>query len=64
MFVCYFLMTLVLVTGGSGLLGHGIENVLSEEDLKNFSWIFLSSNDCDLKYVAKYHLSILLITLL
>ena len=39
----------VMVTGGSGLLGKGIEHVVMNEGLKREGeeWIFLSSKDAD-----------------
>ena len=33
----------VLVTGGSGLVGSGIKEVVKEEARPNETWIFLSS---------------------
>ena len=33
----------VLVTGGSGLVGSGIKEVVEEEARPNETWIFLSS---------------------
>ena len=33
----------VLVTGGSGLVGSGIKTVVEEEPRSNETWIFLSS---------------------
>lgn len=47
----------ILVTGGSGLVGNGIKSVIEEEGLPNFvkfenafkiKWVFLSSEDGDL----------------
>lgn len=40
----------VLVTGGTGLVGKAIESVAKEGFLNSsdFEWIFLSSKDCDL----------------
>ena len=35
----------VLVTGGSGLVGYGIQQISSDYD---YEFIFLSSKDCDL----------------
>ena len=35
--------TVVLVTGGSGLVGSGIKEVVEEEARPNETWIFLSS---------------------
>lgn len=44
----------VLVTGGSGLVGKAIEHVVEQEGgkLEGEEWIFLSSKDADLVYVA------------
>jgi len=39
---------IILVTGGSGLVGEGIETVLETEKLDGETWIFLSSKDGDL----------------
>lgn len=39
---------IILVTGGSGLVGKAIQNVLSEEKLPGEEWIFISSKDADL----------------
>merc|ERR550519_3107340 len=38
----------VLVTGGSGLVGSGIKTVVEEEGRLNETWIFLSSKDANL----------------
>lgn len=40
----------VLVTGGSGLVGKGIETIVASEEDKhgNEHWVFVSSSDCDL----------------
>jgi len=38
----------ILVTGGSGLVGKGIEKVLETEKLEGETWIFLSSKDGNL----------------
>ena len=37
-------MKIILVTGGSGLVGKAIQNITKNDD-KN-KWIFLSSKDC------------------
>ncbi len=48
----YCIMSTILVTGGTGLVGHGIQLALerTKGDGKqaNEKWIFLSSKDCDL----------------
>lgn len=41
----------VLVTGGSGLVGKAIETVINDEAPQDERWIFLSSKDGDLWYV-------------
>ncbi len=41
----------VLVTGGTGLVGSAIRRVVEESPLPNEKWIFLSSKDADLKSV-------------
>lgn len=38
----------VLVTGGSGLVGSAIKQVITEESPTNEEWIFCSSKDADL----------------
>lgn len=52
--------SVVLVTGGLGLLGFAIKHVIDTEPLgspygrlsEDEEWIFLSSKDGDLRYVA------------
>lgn len=39
----------ILVTGGTGLVGKAIEHVVSEDAKANEKWIFLSSKDADLR---------------
>ncbi len=39
---------IVLVTGGSGLVGHALKQMVSSEEADNGTWIFLSSKDADL----------------
>ena len=43
----------ILITGGSGLVGNGIKEVLNKDIYKHYKkknrFIFLSSKDCDLK---------------
>lgn len=41
----------ILVTGGSGLVGQAIRTVVEGEKKENEVWIFLSSKDGDLRYV-------------
>ena len=57
----------ILVTGGTGLVGKGVEIVSKEENPDNDKFIFLSSKDGDLRYdydslqlVLKWRLKILL----
>jgi GDP-L-fucose synthase len=38
----------VLVTGGTGLVGSAIRRVIESENNPNEQFIFLSSKDCDL----------------
>lgn len=38
----------VLVTGGSGLVGQAIQNIVSEENKPDEEWIFVNSKDADL----------------
>ncbi len=39
----------ILVTGGTGLVGRAIEAVVNEDVNENEQWIFLSSRDADLR---------------
>lgn len=39
---------IILVTGGSGLVGQGIKKVIEEDPRPNEEFIFLSSKDADL----------------
>lgn len=39
---------IVLVTGGSGLVGKAIEAVVKEENRTDEKWVFVSSKDADL----------------
>ena len=39
----------VLVTGGSGLVGKAIQEVVSKQPTTDDTWIFLSSKDADLQ---------------
>ena len=44
----------ILVTGGTGLVGYGIQSVAEDFSTKyNYQFIFLSSNDCDLLVLNK-----------
>lgn len=49
----------ILVTGGSGLLGHGIQHSLDNSTDERFArrenetWIFANSKDADLRYAMK-----------
>lgn len=38
----------ILVTGGTGLVGKAIEHVALAEQKSDETWVFLSSNDGDL----------------
>lgn len=38
----------ILVTGGSGLVGRGLQKVIEETTPANEKWVFLSSKDGDL----------------
>lgn len=38
----------ILVTGGTGLVGKGVEHAVSQDRRVDEEWVFLSSNDCDL----------------
>lgn len=41
--------TVVLVTGGTGLVGKAIDKIVKEEAREGERWVFLSSKDADLK---------------
>lgn len=41
----------VLVTGGTGLVGRAIQEVVASDPRPNEEWVFLSSKDGDLWYV-------------
>lgn len=45
--------TVVLVTGGTGLVGSAIQKVISEEKNTSELWIYLSSKDADLTDLAE-----------
>jgi hypothetical protein len=52
------LKSVVLVTGGTGLVGSAIQHVIDTEPLgsrfgrrENETWVFLSSKDADLRFV-------------
>lgn len=38
----------ILVTGGSGLVGRAIQEIVNSENRSDEEWIFLSSKDADL----------------
>ena len=42
---------IVMVTGGSGLVGYALQEVVAKEKSENEKWIFLSSKDGDLRYI-------------
>ena len=42
----------ILVTGGSGLVGYALQHTVEMEQIGNEKWIFLSSKDADLTYVT------------
>ena len=41
----------ILVTGGSGLVGSALFELVKKEKFENEEFIFISSNDCDLMFV-------------
>lgn len=43
----------ILVTGGTGLVGKAIETVITDDSLPNEKWIFVSSKDADLTSIAE-----------
>ena len=40
----------VLVTGGTGLVGRALQEVVTREKVPQERWVFLSSQDGDLRY--------------
>lgn len=42
----------ILVTGGTGLVGRAIQTVVQREQREEEEWIFVGSKDADLRYVA------------
>lgn len=43
----------ILVTGGTGLVGHAIQTIVQQEKKEEEEeWIFVGSKDADLRYVA------------
>jgi GDP-L-fucose synthase len=55
--------TVILVTGGTGLVGKAIENVINSEPPNsrfgkrpNETWVFASSKEGDLRCVGRTHL--------
>lgn len=61
--------SVVLVTGGSGLVGQAIKSVVEEEKAQNIStsqnetWIYCGSKDGDLRYVLSLSAGYTFITL-
>jgi GDP-L-fucose synthase len=49
---------IILVTGGSGLVGRAIRDVVQDLKNENEEYIFLSSKDADLTYFIIYILYI------
>lgn len=43
---------IILVTGGSGLVGKAIQTVVETEKLASEEWIFVNSKDADLWFVT------------
>lgn len=41
-------MKVVLVTGGTGLVGRAIQNIIENDKKENEKWIFVGSKDADL----------------
>ena len=44
--------TVILVTGGTGLVGKGIQAVVERQKVPNERWVYLSSKDGDLRCVC------------
>lgn len=40
---------IILVTGGTGLVGKAINNIVDKENNSNEKWIFIGSKDADLR---------------
>ena len=57
--------TIILVTGGSGLVGEAVKHVVNKETdprfsaLPNEQWIFLTSKDGDLRYFVACDLHVM-----
>ena len=51
----------VLVTGGSGLVGRALREVVEGDPQPNEEWVFLSSSDGDLRYMLMWFLSNILL---
>jgi hypothetical protein len=56
--------SVVLVTGGTGLVGYAIQHVIDTEPVgsrfgrrEGEAWVFLSSKDADLRFVSCFGLS-------
>ena len=43
----------VLVTGGTGLVGRALHEVITREKLAQERWVFLSSKDSDRRYAMR-----------
>ncbi len=50
----------VLVTGGTGLVGHGLQAAIEADPSAEDTWFFLSSRDFDLRSVFSCFLSLLI----
>ena len=46
-------ITTIMVTGGTGLVGKGIQAVVERQKVPNERWIYLSSKDGDLRWDAR-----------
>ena len=59
--IYYYYMKTILVTGGTGLLGNSIKNILHHDEkyqkyYTDYRWIFANSKDCDLtNYSTTYN---------
>lgn len=47
--------TVVLVTGGSGLVGRAVQAMSAADSLPNEKWVFVGSKDGDLRWVQIMH---------
>ena len=44
----------ILVIGGTGLVGCAIQKIIQEDKTKNEEWVFVGSKDADLRYIFNF----------